>query len=329
VKLKSLQLLCRNAGLTLAGSLTLAVVATASHAEKVAAIELNFNTTTQTQLNTNPFNFNFGPGVGNSGPVGSSTPTGSTAPIVVNYTNVATISPGVTIDARVTATTFGAGYSFVEHIPNYSVNTVGQPVGDTAFLYQMAANQTGLGGMTYKIDLFNSGSNFTSAYTAADLKLLAYDVDGETPQGEAVRVFKNSGLHGYQTGSAAGSLIATEDANSYLFTGRNANIAETNPAAAAIFLFKDVNSVTFQFEADTRTATANNNPVFSAIDGDLSIINRDTSGFAALVDTSATAGGTTPGGTTAVPEPFTVIGSIIGGTAAFRMRKKLKAGTKA
>jgi hypothetical protein len=30
------------------------------------------------------------------------------------------------------------------------------------------------------------------------------------------------------------------------------------------------------------------------------------------------------GGTTDVPEPFTVIGSIIGGTAAFRMRKKLK-----
>ncbi|WP_310423469.1 hypothetical protein [Chamaesiphon sp. VAR_48_metabat_135_sub] len=29
--------------------------------------------------------------------------------------------------------------------------------------------------------------------------------------------------------------------------------------------------------------------------------------------------------TTAVPEPFTIIGSIIGGTAAFRMRKKLKA----
>jgi hypothetical protein len=29
--------------------------------------------------------------------------------------------------------------------------------------------------------------------------------------------------------------------------------------------------------------------------------------------------------TTAIPEPFTIIGSIIGGTAAFRMRKKLKA----
>lgn len=31
---------------------------------------------------------------------------------------------------------------------------------------------------------------------------------------------------------------------------------------------------------------------------------------------------------TAVPEPFTVIGSILGGTAAFRMRKKLKSSNK-
>jgi hypothetical protein len=36
------------------------------------------------------------------------------------------------------------------------------------------------------------------------------------------------------------------------------------------------------------------------------------------------AGSITATATTAVPEPFTVIGSIIGGTAAFRMRKKLK-----
>ena len=31
---------------------------------------------------------------------------------------------------------------------------------------------------------------------------------------------------------------------------------------------------------------------------------------------------------TAVPEPFTIIGSIIGGTSAFRMRKKLAAAAK-
>jgi hypothetical protein len=34
------------------------------------------------------------------------------------------------------------------------------------------------------------------------------------------------------------------------------------------------------------------------------------------------------GGATSVPEPFTVIGSLIGGTAAFRMRKKLKSSNK-
>ena len=31
---------------------------------------------------------------------------------------------------------------------------------------------------------------------------------------------------------------------------------------------------------------------------------------------------------TAVPEPFTIVGTLIGGTAALRMRKKLKAATK-
>jgi hypothetical protein len=35
------------------------------------------------------------------------------------------------------------------------------------------------------------------------------------------------------------------------------------------------------------------------------------------------------GAGTSVPEPFTVIGSLIGGTAAFRMRKKLKSSDKA
>jgi hypothetical protein len=47
----------------------------------------------------------------------------------------------------------------------------------------------------------------------------------------------------------------------------------------------------------------------------------------AVSGTGVNLGGLTVTGnvnTTAVPEPFTIIGSIIGGTAAFRMRKKLK-----
>jgi hypothetical protein len=39
--------------------------------------------------------------------------------------------------------------------------------------------------------------------------------------------------------------------------------------------------------------------------------------------------GSVSNGSTAVPEPFTVIGSLIGGTAAFRIRKKLKSANKA
>ena len=176
--------------------------------------------------------------------------------------------------------------------------------------------------MTYKIDLFNSGSNFTVAAGPTNLRFLAYDVDGEASQGEAVRVFKNNGFSGYQVGNAVNALIATEETDSYLFSGRNINRPETDPSGAAIFYFENTNTVTLQFEANTRTAIGNNNNgVFSAIDGDLSLLAGDLSGFASRVDTRATA--------TAVPEPFTVIGSIIGGTAAFRMRKKLKASNKA
>lgn len=306
-------------------ALTLAVGTTVSQPAQAAVIGLNFNTTTQTQVNTNPFNFNFGPGVGNSGPINSNNPTGFTTPVVVNYTNVATISPGVTIDARITAQTFGTGYSFVEHIPNYSVNTAGQPAGDSGFLYQIAGTSTGgtglgAGGMNYKIELFQGGGTFSTAFVAPELRLLAYDVDGEAPQSEDVRVFLSDGLVGYQTGNTTNSLVAQPsiDGTSILFKGPSVNFPETNTAGAAIFYFNNTSSVTFQFEANTTTASANGNPVFASIDGDLSLLAGNFSGFNSIVAVNA------PGNPTAVPEPFTIIGTLVGGTAALRMRKKLK-----
>jgi hypothetical protein len=315
VKIQSVRSLCRTAGLTLVGSLTLAAVSTVSQSEKAAAIDLNFNTTTQTQVNTNPFNFNFGPGVSSN---------------VVNYTNVAS-----GIDVRITATT-STGYSFVEHIPNYSTtNPAPQPVGDAAFLYQSNATTTGAGGMTYKMDFFATDGithNFTTAYTAPDLRFLVYDVDGESTQGEAVRIAKGAGLFGYQVGNTTQALIPTEDGSSYLFSGRDVNVAETNTAGSTILYFKNVNSVTFGFEADTRSSNGSANPVFSAIDGDVSLIGQNSinfdssghatplAGFGTFVSTASTA--------EPVPEPFTIIGTLIGGTAAFRMRKKLKASSE-
>jgi hypothetical protein len=319
MKLKSLQVL---------SLLTLAVAATAQP-EKAAAIDLNFSTTTQSQTDTNPFSFGFGPGVGNSGPVASSNPTGSTGSVVVNYTNVF-----AGVDARVTAQTFGTGYSFVEHIPNYSVNTAGQPVGDAAFLYQIAANTTGKGGLTYKIDLFQTDGtthSYNTAYTATDLRLFAYDVDGEAAQGEALRVFKGtdtSGLIGYQLGSTS-PLAASEDATSYLFTGPGVNRAETDPSGAALLYFQNTSSVTFQFEANTTTASANNNPVFSAIDGDVSLIGNNATNFDASGHATPAAGFGTYVQAQKIPEPFTIIGSLIGGGVAFGMRKKLKATSNA
>jgi hypothetical protein len=343
-------------------ALTLAVGATVSQPEKAAAVDLNFNTTTQTQVNTNPFGFNFGSGVGNTGTVATTAnpnpnrinPNGTTAATVVNYTNVATISPGVTIDARITAQTFGTGYSFVEHIPNYSVNAAGQPTGDAGFLYQIAGTSTagatglGPGGMTYKIELFEGGGTFSTAFVAPELRLLAYDVDGErnsgsvppgstglssANQGEAVRAFLGDGLVGYQVGTNPNSLVpeTSLDGTSIVFTGPGINYPEDNTTGAAILYFQNTSAVTLQFEADTLTPeSTNSNPVFAAIDGDLSLIPNNTTNFDSNGYATTAAGFSgivavgAPSSSTAVPEPFTIVGTLVGGTAALRLRKKLK-----
>ena len=167
----------------------------------------------------------------------------------MRYLNVAS-----GVDARVTATVTGVNYSFSAHTPNYSSN-LAQPNGDIAPIYEIAANQIGAGAMTYKIDLFNSGSNFTTAFTAPELRFLIYDVDGEASQGEAVRIARGGGFVGYQVGNTAQALAVTSDATSFLFSGRNVNIPETNTDGAAIFYFQNTNSATFRFEANTRTST--------------------------------------------------------------------------
>lgn len=73
---------------------------------------------------------------------------------------------------------------------------------------------------------------------------------------------------------------------------------------------------------------ANNLGSFFTNGGD--ITNIPTLAFS-LNDTGIPSGGlfiAQAGPTTAVPEPFTIIGTIVGGTAAFRMRKKLSATNK-
>ena len=53
------------------------------------------------------------------------------------------------------------------------------------------------------------------------------------------------------------------------------------------------------------------------------------SSFGPFTTTIDGAGNVNPTGSTSVPEPFTIVGTLVGGTAALRMRKKLKFDNKA
>ncbi len=299
-------------------ALSIAVAATTISAGKAAAIDLKFNspvnaTSSSIDYTAKDTTFGlFGPAYSRS---------------TIQYTDVATLPGGATVDAVITATPFGTGYTFTDHVPNYT--SAGNSNGDTALIYT-AANRT-QGGLNYKIDLFQGGGSFSTPYVASALRFLVYDVDGEPSQGEAVRILKDSGLVGYQLGNTAAALTtpATLPADgSYLFSGRNVNQPETDSSSAAILYFKDVSSVNFQFEANTRASSSLPNGVFSAIDGDLSLLGSTSalidaaiaSKYSALVTVTDTRA-------TAVPEPFTIVGTLVGGTAALRLRKKLKVAT--
>jgi hypothetical protein len=343
---KSFQSLCSKTALFLAGSLTLAVV---SYADKANAINLDFGTVDTTFSALTPVTNVGGANLGN----GYSNPT-------IRYTNVGTDSAGQKIDAVVTATTFSTSapvtttnsngtYSFVGQIPDYRSTTTaatsGSPYQDASFLYQINSG-TGKGGMTYKMDFFTTDGithTYSTAYTATDLRFMIYDVDGSkvgtnavgssnNAQNENLRIAKGTGFVGYQVGTGTNSLVATDDTatNSYLFTGPGNNYAETDTTGAVILYYQNVSSVTFGFEANTTVNAGTSDLVFSAIDGDLSLIaaqnldltvaaNASSKGFSSYVSTASS---------TAAPEPFTIVGTILGGTAALRMRKKLKANTE-
>jgi hypothetical protein len=64
---------------------------------------------------------------------------------------------------------------------------------------------------------------------------------------------------------------------------------------------------------------------FTGIAQSIGFVGTDQSVFDDITFGSVTAGG---GGTTAVPEPFTIVGTMIGGAAALRIRKRLKATNK-
>jgi hypothetical protein len=251
-----------------------------------------------------------------SGPIPLSANGPMTTSNTVYYKDV---NAALGIDAKITATVTGANYSFVDHEINYT--SAGSSNGDAAFDYK--ANAAGVGVMTYQIDFYQSTGGIHDYLTSAtpfDFNLLVYDIDGSATQTEALRVFKSggaSGLDSYQIGnSGASSLSVTNNTTNYFFAGRGANVSELSVNGDVLLGFTQSSSATLQFEATTLATSAFPDYVFSGIDGDSSILANTTGTFATKVTAQK------------IPEPFTIIGSLVGGAAALRMRKKLKATSK-
>jgi hypothetical protein len=285
--------------------LSLLTLAVAAIAQPVKAVTTNLQFNTVDTARTIGYQA--------SGPIPLSPNGPMTTGNNVYYQNVAT-----GVDAKITAAVFGTNYSFVDHEITYTSS--GNPAGDIAFDYQ--ANAAGSGGMTYQIDFYKSISgvhDYLTSATPFDFSLLVYDIDGQAGQTEALRVFKGSGTSGldsYQIGnSGTASLTAQDQGTSYLFSGRGANVAETSVNGDVRIGFTQSSSATLQFEATTLASSSFPDYVFSGINGDGSQLVTGT--FA----TKVTA--------TKLPEPFTIIGTLVGGSAAFGIRKKLKATSKA
>lgn len=85
------------------------------------------------------------------------------------------------------------------------------------------------------------------------------------------------------------------------------------------------NIVVDSFTSATDTTNANNFYGFTGVTFDAIRISAGGSNSAAAIDNIQFNSAFTP---TAVPEPFTIIGTLIGGTTALRIRKKMKAITE-
>lgn len=207
------------------------------------------------------------------------TNTTGTGPTGAAYTGTTyrflDVAPGY--DMRATITSFGNG-QFLYSYPNYS-SAAGEPSGDLGYRYQ-ATGSYGLGGIRYKLDFFESGGVFSTAKILPDLALMIYDVDGEANQDESVRVFLSDGFYGFRMPSVGGTTFVNEGA-SFLFSGPGSNRNEDDPSGAFILYFGNTSSLMLEMVSDT-TGGSLPNAVFSAIDGNLSLIGKNFTNFTGI-----------------------------------------------
>ncbi|MEZ5385969.1 MAG: PEP-CTERM sorting domain-containing protein [Prosthecobacter sp.] len=201
---------------------------------------------------------------------------------IIYFTDVADVN-GTAVDMRATAGIFGSGYTFQGHFANYN-QAIAEPNGDLGNRY--VANSLGAGGLTYTLDFFLGGSNFTTHYELSEFELFLYDVDGESGSGvsqtEAFRAYTADGLTAYRLSSSPNSVTASEFSGGVLFNGPGVNVAETDASGAVLLTYQNTSSVTFRFEGNTISGSVPNG-IFTAIDGDKSLIGGSYSQFEAPV----------------------------------------------
>ncbi|MCB1229332.1 MAG: isopeptide-forming domain-containing fimbrial protein [Verrucomicrobiae bacterium] len=194
----------------------------------------------------------------------------------MHFSNVANIG-GQQVDARLSVTAVTGPYQFIGTIPNHSQSGGSEPNGDIGYLYQSTG--AGTGGITYRLEFFEGDGTYSTAYEIPYFSLMGYDVDGESVQSEEMRANEADGLVGYQLGSAPGSVTATREPTSVLFTGPGSNRSETDPSGAFIMYFANTSKVDLEMISTTSGSSPQPNAIFSAIDGDLSLLNGNLSGF--------------------------------------------------
>ena len=174
-------------------------------------------------------------------------------------------------------------------MPDYSQAENG-PFADLGILFEGQGINDTENGLILEFQFFD-GTNelsgtFSDAIVVAALDIAIYDVDGETrdpntgrgsTQSEFFRVDKSDGLVSYSLGTGPQALSVTDEGQLVRFDGPGQNFSETDASGAARLQYENTDSFTLDF-GSVMGAGGDPNPVFFAIDGDLSLFSEDDFG---------------------------------------------------
>jgi hypothetical protein len=185
---------------------------------------------------------------------------------------------GQNVDMRLTVTNVTSPrYGYEGAVPDYS-GTLGTPGGDLGLLYSYQggsgpSGDFGPGSVTYNLEFFLGGSNFSDPFAIPDFRIMIYEVDGEVTQDEAVAVFADDGLVSYQLPDSTQVSVTDQGDGYFLFDAPGSNYPFTDPRTAFLLRYQNTSSINLQVIANTNQFSQQNNGVFIAIDGDLSTID--------------------------------------------------------